>query len=91
MRRIPPHVAARNRAASEADANAAYYGPEGRGQYLLNLRDGQPPILIDLPEFIRENLDLMPADRRRIRELTPGQAVALPGGSSLYCIEKGSL
>jgi hypothetical protein len=27
MRRIPPHVAARNRAASEADWNAQYYRP----------------------------------------------------------------
>jgi hypothetical protein len=27
MRRIPPHVIARNRNNAEADANARYYGP----------------------------------------------------------------
>lgn len=89
MRRIPAHVMRRNRNASEADANAAYYSPATRGQYLLDRGDGQGAISVDVRALIREN-DFSPRENRQIFELRAGEAMNLGGGAqplvTLHCI-----
>lgn len=78
MRRIPAFVARRNRNSAEADANAAYYSPAARGQYKLDLGMGNDAISIDVLAFCRENNNLMPADRRKMREMRAGDTLEVP-------------
>lgn len=91
MSRIPRHVLRGNRAQADADANARFYNAVERGQYELTLHEEEGrTISIDIREFVRDNLELTPAERRKIRELGPGEELRLGGGAAplftLRCI-----
>lgn len=91
MSRMPKHILRANRAQADANANAQFYNAVGRGQYKLDLNvDGRAPISIDIRDFVRENPELTPAERRRIREMRAGDELNVGGGAgpvmTIFCI-----